>query len=259
MKVSVQGLNHPNQDAAGSYKTTFWVLDGATPLFPEVLGGWDVERTVQAVSRRLTSHGNSRTDLVTLLEEAICDVSEEYRVVIPDFDSFERYELPTFACALGRIEGNRLSYLILADCEIRTSSGKRLTDPSFAATSALNHENELQILREYGADSLEKIEPRKRKKAVEELWKMNRAQRMKLNTPDGYWVGSLDGAGLTHALIGTAELEENEHVFAMSDGFAHLVDADPTLLEITSVDEMKKRISELRNITDDDVTVITIR
>ena len=259
MKISIQGLNHPNQDAVGSYKKTFWVLDGATPLFEQVLGGFDVERTVRMVSSNLTRHGNSNMPLVDLLDIAVDEAAQEFRMIIPYFDSIERYRLPTFACALGRIEGDELSYLILADCEIRTSTGKRLTDPSFLKTSAANQENEREILRKYGAENLEDLGRVKRKKALTEIWELNEKQRMKLNTPEGYWIGSLDGAGILHAFQGKIRLEADEHVYAMSDGFAHLVDADPEILNISSDNEMRTRINELRNVTDDDVSMVAIR
>jgi len=189
MEVSVQGLNHPNQDAAGSRDQTFWVLDGATPLFPPVLGGGDVEGTVQRISQHLFLHADRICDLRILLEAAVKEVEQEYRQSLRDFDAIEKYRLPTFACALGRIEKNELSYLILADCEIRTSLGKRFTDPSFAMTSAANRENEKRILKKYGADSFETMAELQRKEALEEFWEMNRKQRMALNTPGGYWVG----------------------------------------------------------------------
>ena len=259
MEVSVQGLNHPNQDAAGSRDQTFWVLDGATPLFPPVLGGGDVEGTVQRISQHLFLHADRICDLRILLEAAVKEVEQEYRQSLRDFDAIEKYRLPTFACALGRIEKNELSYLILADCEIRTSLGKRFTDPSFAMTSAANRENEKRILKKYGADSFETMAEPQRKEALEEFWEMNRKQRMALNTPGGYWVGSLDGTGIAHAFCGRVQLQEGEHVYAMSDGFAHLADADPVILTIISEEEMKKRINELRYITDDDVTMIRMR
>lgn len=259
MEVSVQGLNHPNQDAAGSRDQTFWVLDGATPLFPPVLGGGDVEGTVQRISQHLFLHAEMICDLRILLEAAVKEVEQEYRQSLRDFDAIEKYRLPTFACALGRIEKNELSYLILADCEIRTSTGKRLTDPSFLKTSAANQENEREILRKYGAENLEDLGRVKRKKALTEIWELNEKQRMKLNTPEGYWIGSLDGAGILHAFQGKIRLEADEHVYAMSDGFAHLVDADPEILNISSDNEMRTRINELRNVTDDDVSMVAIR
>ena len=174
IKVFTQeGTKHVNQDIYGWQGNTMWVIDGATPLFgDDLLGGNDVQKTMQKISDALKRHIDDTQSLASMLYHACKDVESEYRHTISDYDLIDKYKLPTFAITIARVNNTNIEWYGLGDCEIYMH-GKIYRDESF---DRINNRN---------------------RKEVSDKAALHRETRMLLNDknhPEGYWIGSLDGA-----------------------------------------------------------------
>lgn len=253
-----EGRNHANQDIYGFTDQTCWVLDGATPLFGDTyLGGNDVQKTMQKINAFLCKNYNSALTPEDNIYKACLSVSDEYRKNIKDYDDIPSYKLPTFAFALVNVHETVMQYCILGDCEIRTSSGIHLKDHRFDHINIMNQKNDEYIKKQMHITDIYTLDALTYQKYYEQKLKADQLQRSYLNTEgkDGYWIGSLDGKGISHAYSGCVKLPEGETVYLYCDGFAHLLDKHPSLLEKLSKDS----IDHVRNETSDDVTVISFK
>jgi hypothetical protein len=263
MVISLTGTHHENQDVGGQLGPYFWVLDGATSLWPDVLGGQDVSRTMARIQQQLFSlcadpRSNSLS-LKEILRQAVRTVEDQFRREIRGYEDIPSCRLPTFAAAFGRRRGRRLEVLLLADCEIYIPGSWRLTDCRFAPIARANAENMQRIFKEKGLDPASKNIPSQEEEIYLLYERANRTQRRLLNStaPGGYWVGSLDGCGIAHALTGEVDIEEDVPVYAFCDGFSHLLEACPHLLDgFPEEKELRKTLLRLRALTDDDVTLV---
>lgn len=212
MVISLTGTHHENQDVGGQLGPYFWVLDGATSLWPDVLGGQDVSRTMARIQQQLffrcadpCSHNLS---LKEILLQAVHTVEDQFRQEITGYDDIPSYRLPSFAAVFGRRRGRKLEVLLLADCEIFIPGSWRLTACRFAPIAKANAENMQRILKEKQLDPASSNFSAQKKEIYLLYERENRIQRRLLNStaPGGYWVGSLDGRGIAHALTGTVEI-----------------------------------------------------
>lgn len=253
-----QGRNHVNQDIYGFEGQVCWVLDGATPLFgDDYLGGNDVQKTMQKINDALHKNGRNEYTPADHILKACLAVNDEYRKTIPGYEDVEAYKLPTFALAIVSYRNGIMQYCVLGDCEIRTSSGIHIKDHRFDHINTMNQQNETDIKKDMHISDLHALDKKTYQKYYEKKIKADQLQRSYLNTEgkNGYWIGSLDGKGLFHAYSGSVKLFEGETVYLYCDGFAHLLENHPALLERLS----KDAIDHIRDETSDDVTVISFK
>lgn len=251
-----EGRNHANQDICGFKDSACWVMDGATPLFGDAhLGGNDVQKTMQKISAFLSENYNSDLTPADNLYQSCLSVANEYRKNIKDFDDIPAYKLPTFAFALVTCHEEVMQYCILGDCEIRTSSGIHLKDHRFDEINRMNQENDWNIKEQMHITDIHILDEETYQKYYAQKLKADQTQRSYLNTGNGYWIGSLDGKGLAHACQGKIKLAKGERVYLYCDGFAHLLEKHPVLLEQLSAES----VNQVRHETSDDVTVISFQ
>lgn len=253
-----EGRNHANQDIFGFKDSACWVLDGATPLFGDAhLGGNDVQKTMQKISAFLSENYTSDLTPADNLYQACLSVSNEYRRNIKDFDDIPAYKLPTFAFALVTCHEEVMQYCVLGDCEIRTSSGTHIKDHRFDHINVMNQNNDINIKKQMHITDINILDKETYQKYYAHKLKADQTQRSYLNTDtdNGYWIGSLDGKGFSHAYQGKVKLIKGETVYLYCDGFAHLLEKHPVLLEQLSDDAVNQVCDE----TSDDVTIISFQ
>lgn len=241
IKVFTQeGTKHVNQDIYGWQENTMWVIDGATPLFgDDLLGGNDVQKTMQKISDALKRHVDDTQSLIDVLYHACKDVESEYRHTISDYDLIEKYKLPTFAITIVRVNDMHIEWYALGDCEIYMH-GKVYRDESF---DRINKRNQKYVLD----------------KAA-----LHRETRMLLNDKnhlEGYWIGSLDGVGCMHGKQGRLAREDIENIYLYSDGMSAVLQDKSILMSGIDINDIvfENYIQKYRHLTTDDITILQIQ
>jgi len=209
--VCQQGSAQYNEDRIGRTEHCAWVIDGATDLFRLDLTGpnTDVSFTADALSRVLAADAEHFQSLAELLKQAVAAVRRRFPEEGRCLDRYPEYMQPHFAMALCREEAGSLHCLVLGDCCLALEhAGSRiwLTDRRLDLFNRRNRQG-LRQLRYRDQDS------RSQELAVYQKTRTN------ANTPDGYWIGSLSGIGLPHAVQKTLPLADGDRILLCSDGF----------------------------------------
>ena len=235
-----EGTKHVNQDIYGWQDNMMWVIDGATPLFgDDLLGGNDVQKTMQKISDALKRHVDDKQPLADMLYHACKDVESEYLHTIPGYDLIEKYKLPTFAITIARVNNTNIEWYGLGDCEIYMH-GKIYRDESF---DRINKRNQ---------------------KEVSDKVALHRETRMLLNDknhPEGYWIGSLDGVGCMHGKQGSVKRGEIENIYLYSDGMSAVLQDKSILMSGIDINDIvfEKYIQKNRYLTTDDITILQMQ
>lgn len=216
---SSQGKNHVNQDIVGYHGQRYWVMDGCTTLFDEVLGGNDVQNMMQDIQNYLM-HQNDNGSLEELMINGMMQIRQKY-----DIKGIPKYQLPTFACMLIQIVGDELAYYNFADCYAYIDK-QQIVDQRF-----------LNIVDDYS-----------KQYAYMEKDKRTRLIRKTLNQPWGYWIGSMNPIALQHAHKGKINIEHVKRIVLCSDGFQSIMQYDPMICDHLEM------VDKLRHITSDDVS-----
>lgn len=199
---SIPGTTPENEDGVGYHGEYFWVIDGATDLYNSYeLIGYSVSEVVQLICEALPKYCNDEVSLAEILKQVIQKVAKA--IGLERLSACSPEYLPSFSIVLCRLNNGQLDYLLLGDCYLVINK-EILTDER--VTSFFNRS--IQRIEE----GLNKGENLNRKEIFRKV-------RSLLNQPSGYWIGSLDGLGLEHAIIGSRFLLPGDSVILMSDGF----------------------------------------
>ncbi|MFT8872848.1 MAG: hypothetical protein ABF868_11230 [Sporolactobacillus sp.] len=218
LSYSEKGSAPANEDAVGGCDGTYWIIDGATSVFePTHYFGTDsdVVWLVQHLSAALTACVASKQSLAESLAQALSLVRADAAGLFKKTATVEPFRLPSFTIVMVREHGHVLDYYLLGDCGLFVSGGKRpmfLTDERLKQMTDASHRAAATI----AADSLGDKRER--------LYDVLRGHRRLMNTPEGYWIGSLDGTGVPYGLTGTAPLGTASRVLICCDGFLRLFD-----------------------------------
>ena len=235
-----EGTKHVNQDIYGWQDNMMWVIDGATPLFgDDLLGGNDVQKTMQKISDALKKFVNKNESLAEILYHACNDVEEEYYKIVPGYSYIKKYKLPTFAITIVRVNDSNIEWYALGDCEIYMH-GKIYRDESF---DRINKRNQ---------------------KEVSDKTALHRETRMLLNDKnhaEGYWIGSLDGVGCMHGKQGSVKRGEIENIYLYSDGMSAVLQDKSILMSGIDINDIvfEKYIQKNRYLTTDDITILQMQ
>ena len=205
--VTKRGDRDENEDTYGCIENAFWVIDGATDLFDLGLSkGDDVAFYVQNLSHEISGNFNINKSLSEIVREAILGTNKKCKI---DTTMYETYKFPSFAIAIVRYTDNRLEYLVLGDCSIIAKvNGEiiEITDTRIAEFSDLNKKG-IEKMREQGTLNHNS-----------ELSLFQRT-RSYMNIENGYWIGSVDPVGVSHALTGEFEIDDKTQIICCTDGF----------------------------------------
>ena len=236
-KYTQQGKNHVNQDICDHQDYVVWMIDGATPLFgDDLLGGNDVQRTMQQISQQLKIQSKKYDTLSQILFHACKAVEQEYQNTISNYEQIEKYKLPTFACTMIKIHEETIDWYAIGDCEIYLD-GKVYTDDRFARVNQRNQQ------------------------PTDDKLTLLQSSRKLLNndkSEEGYWIGSLDGKGIIHGKGGILPYDGTSPIYLYSDGMSKVF-ADKQLLKEKIQVESEAFIEYIhanRHRTTDDITMI---
>ena len=209
--VCQQGSAQYNEDRIGRTEHCAWVIDGATDLFRLDLTGpnTDVSFTADALSRVLAADAEHFQSLAELLKQAVAAVRRRFPEEGRCLDRYPEYMQPHFAMALCREEAGSLHCLVLGDCCLALEhAGSRtwLTD------------RRLDLFNRRNREGLKQLRSRDQDSSSHEL-AVYQETRKYANAPDGYWIGSLSGTGLPHAVQETLPLADGDRILLCSDGF----------------------------------------
>lgn len=230
---SEKGTARYNEDRVGSYRNVAWVIDGATPLFQETYLSEDndVVWLVETLHKWLPHFIRDEESLEEILSRTLAHVEQEALGLYPGLGDIAAYALPTFTVAMVRLSGGRLEYYVLGDAGVLAA----LPDGILWMTD----------------DRLEVMSRRVRQEAVADKPVLLQAIRQKLNTAEGYWIGSIDGAGIPHGYAGEMKVEPGTRVMCVSDGYSRLfelfdwIEAEQLKLDDASV---KATVAKVREI-----------
>ncbi|MCL6599911.1 MAG: protein phosphatase 2C domain-containing protein [Alicyclobacillus macrosporangiidus] len=218
--TSRKGVGQHNEDRAVCTARGAAAIDGATGLggrrrFSDTSdAAWFAETLADALSRLLCDD----RPLLDNLAEAVRAARREADHRMPEWRSLAPHEQPSASLAAVKLREDALEYAILGDCTLalRAAAGpvRVFSDPRLAplddAVIRFIHERQRkgQGYEEAKAEALPLL----------------RANRNRMNTPDGYFAASLDGKGIPHAVTGRLPAEAGLRGVLSSDGFSRAVD-----------------------------------
>lgn len=212
-----------NEDVVGFQGDYFWIIDGATDLFHLNLfeSEDDVALYVESLSISISEiiEKDLEKDLAVIIKNAINLTNMKLGL---DIDSYEIYKMPSFAILLAEHQEFVCRYLVLGDCFMQVKIADEIveiTDRRISQFSQRNKEGLQRLIKdEMFSDKNEK-----------ELY---RKTRMCMNKQDGYWIGSVDGVGIEHAIQGQVEIDKDSICLAYTDGLMETFD----LFKLSEID-----------------------
>ncbi|MCT9097564.1 protein phosphatase 2C domain-containing protein [Haloarchaeobius sp. HME9146] len=208
-----------NEDVATVTNGAAWVLDGATGLGGEshTPGATDATWYVGRVDCYLREHVHDDVPLETVLRRCVQSVAAEFHELAGDVDPANE---PSAAVAVARWreDSDAVEYAVLGDASVvfRFPSGDVETVHGHGP-----REHDAAAVAELGR--LKREEGLSHEDAFEALLPRLREIRAVKNTPEGYWVLSLDPDATDQATTGTVEGVTGANLF--TDGVEPLVES----------------------------------
>lgn len=257
-QVCAAGGAAANEDAVGTTGTpergAAWVIDGATGVGErERIPGWDSDAQwyAQRLSQAFAQHALQDRPVPALFRSLIEGLAEAYRresepATTP---AVPRHALPSAAAAWIRWDGaGCLTFAALGDCKalLRQADGK--TDALGPRTAAKSDDRINQAVRRLQDAGLSAPEAYRA-----QLARHLRANRDRMNTPEGYWVFSVHPEAADHLDLDRRTLQGDAEILLMTDGFFRLVDTyrayDPDgLFDAVRTHGLEALLGELRAI-----------
>lgn len=206
-----------NEDAVFLGVSSGVLADGATGLGEASVAGWG--SAAAWFSHRLSRGVVGAIEGADLhpadaLASAVASIREEYRGLGGDPE-----DGPSGSICVFRIDGDSLDLCLLGDCTSvvveRSGTAHVLRDE---AVPRMDGEVVAQMVRLAGERGVPVSEAAE---SVSHLLTANRARR---NTPDGYWIADLSGAGVPHARSHRFAWSAVSHLLFVTDGLAAAVD-----------------------------------
>lgn len=222
---------HINQDAYGINNNIFWVIDGATEVFPNSLHSksGDVHWVVNMLSKELRSC-NATMPLKSILKKAIRSMREKAVTISPKILTMPANILPTYAIVCVKVLETSLEYLCLGDCSLFVSNNPctRITDNRIEPVHLLVNATKEQYkdnLQLYNSKVLETV----------------RSIKQYINVEGGYWIGSYDPEIVDHAIVGKVSIGNGDRFLLCSDGFRPSID-EANLVHFNPLDIFNKNV-----------------
>ncbi len=213
-----------NEDCVGATDSAAWVLDGATGLGQSYLPGnsdavWFVTSLDEAFRKEFTSSAKSPTGQA--LKLALQRITEAFKKS-SNGEPIVPYEAPSASFAMVRLVEKNLELHTLGDCKII-------------------YQIDTGPITVFGKSKVEELDEGARKElmgvkdgtpgishgdALLRIRSTLRANRSRMNTPDGYWVLGLDDSAVDHLQSQIIDLSNiyKIAVLLMSDGFTRIYD-----------------------------------
>lgn len=208
-----------NEDRFGHNSDLAWVIDGATDVLEEPLleGGSDAAWFAEASHRALTGL-NPPEDLASVPAQ-ICEyVATDFQTSAKRKPS-GRHEHPSATAIIVRPRGSRMDYVAVGDCALIARSGSHLHVVGLGGKEA-GDRSTAQAVANFQAQNCG-ASP---EDAKAHMWPKIRAQRARINMPDGYGALSLTAPLPQFIVSGGFETAVGDHVLIASDGLTRLVE-----------------------------------
>ena len=241
---SERGDRIENEDVYGYNKNIFWVIDGATDLYHLNLFECndDVAHYVRQLSQCIYNNANDKDKLVDIIRKSVLDTNDLLNLKTEEYDS---YKMPSFAILLARVTDSKCEYYILGDCVLLIKKKNKIikiTDKRLLAFTEKNRSGIVNLQKNGRLNS-------------ENETNLYRDIRKYMNSENGYWIGSVDCAGIENAIQGEIDIDDESMFLGFSDGLLEAFD----LFEISAIDEsvfdaarLEYIVKELRKLQQDD-------
>ena len=221
-EISIKGYE-ANEDSIGYSSNFIFVIDGASSLQKEKITtkNSDAEYFSHHLCNGLMENlGDTSRDIKTIILSILENIKKDYdkqkenslaSTIIP----------PSASVSIFRINQNQLEYFGLGDCTAVIKKNSQevivLHDDTVAKLDNIVIQQMIKISSEHN------ISIREARKWVDELLINN---RLKMNTPEGYWTVDLSGVGVMfHATTCLFPACDIYNIAVMSDGFADIVNS----------------------------------
>ena len=199
-----QGDGVDYEDISNQVGNFAWVLDGATALVKKEGSVYTPRWLVEQADKILAAGAKRSTSIQEISEyyRQNFNPGNEYQFLMPE-------EKRSFAMALLNVNHFHLEYMCFADCSIILKQQDNITllqDEKWAA-------------RNKGGPPKEFFAQPKEQQIQSDI-----IGRRKMNTPEGYWIGTADGEGFRHAAINKRTITDPDtEIIICSDGFERAI------------------------------------
>lgn len=200
-----------NEDVWAAGDDYAFVLDGASGLgsHNRMAPMSDACWLVRSLKNWLLLHLHEDRSLEDIIRDGLKQLSQEY-------GECTGLESPSCTISCIRIRKGRLEYYVLGDSLLLIETEDRLYSFCDEAVEKLDG----LVIARMQELSMEKMKPfLEMRPYVKDMLQKHRLMK---NTPEGYWICDLSGAGLCHALQGSLPLNEVRRTALMSDGMMQL-------------------------------------
>ena len=243
-----------NEDRCAFNGDSAWVIDGASGLAGNV-----ITQTSDAAwysnwwNEYLVKNANdfSRT-LKEVLKDGLKLITLEY-AKLTEGKELSKLQKPSAGIAIVRKKGKDLEYFTLGDCMISVKSGSKTKEFILPELGVLDESVTVYMAKLYKEGKYDSVLDTMKDQGVKDRLAEN---RLKLNTPSGYWVMSFQQEAIDNAFSGIIK-NDNVDVLLMSDGFYSLIDKYEKvdfkgLFEMVKQRGVEGTYDEIRRIEDED-------
>ncbi|MDR1774354.1 MAG: hypothetical protein LBR30_05755 [Clostridioides sp.] len=208
-----QGASKYNEDIAGITPFGAWVLDGATGLNDKnlVSNTSDARWYVHWWNDFLYQNISSDKSLKEIISLGIFKIKKDYLNRL-NGKIVEKIDFPSSSIAILKFHKEKIEYFSLGDCSIFVDNGSKkiIKDDSVCKLDNLVYEKMKQISEK------EKLNFEEIRASVQNLVISN---RLKKNTPHGYWILDFDENSVEKAIHGYLDIDGKTSFLLASDGF----------------------------------------
>lgn len=212
--VSIPGSGVTNEDVWGMSGNFFWVIDGVTGLVPNRLtirkDTTDSAIFATEVSSQMKIHAHTSTSPSDLLERAI-STSPSREIIERRFTRDLHYQ-PSFTIAIVYIASPWVHVAVLGDCFVHAKIATRvltMTDRRVERVARATAQARKEAIARGAEDSL----------VADAVRAQVHLNRMRMNTPGGYFVGTADRKGIYFVRIWRLSCDTTNSLILCTDGF----------------------------------------
>ena len=212
-----------NEDVVGYNAQYAWVIDGATDVFHKGRLPFENEVNwyVNSLNYELDQFCKMDLSPKNIIHQAIISLYQKLLIICPEINMFPEYELPTFAIAMIRESNGEVDYYLLGDCVLAWRENEKVHVLQNEDINRFSLYNRQQM-------KLKGLDPRT-DMAAQEVYQNT---RKRINTADGYYIGSVRGNGVLNGLEGTLKLHAKDRIALFSDGFQDYLNQKPQNLNL---------------------------
>ena len=241
-----------NEDIIGLTPYGTWVLDGATGLNNKNLisNESDAKWYVNWWNRYLHANIHKEEPLKDIVKIGVENIKNEYSTLLKD-NKVENLDYPSCAAAILKFYEDKIEYILLADC-----------------TLFVNNKNGFKIYKDmaiekldkmvyYAMENLENSESMTLNEKKSKVMPIIINNRLKKNTPYGYWSLEFSTEAIDNCLSGFIEIDDNTQIMLTSDGFSCAYDRygifeKEDMLNIAKEEGIDYIYKKIRNLENED-------